>query len=786
MSLFRFGCGYPTLRLCGFLFLFLATCTCRAGFTIAHNGQSNCVIIQQSTATDPEKHAASELKLHLDAITRASFSIAVETDAPHTNCIIVGPGPLASKYFPDLNFDTFGPEEYVIRCANNVLLLAGGRPRGTIYAVDRFLQDQCGVRWWTPWATNIPHRATLEFSDLNLRGQPAFEYRGDYWFCAFDPLWKTRNGGNNENHPIPAALGGCIQYQGFCHTFYPLVPPDKYFADHPDWYSMVKGKRTHDHAQLCLTNPKLRDFVVQRVKQLLHDSPQCEIVSVTQNDWDGHCECPICKALDDAEGSPAGTMITFANYIAEHIEKEFPTVAVDTFAYQYTRKPPKTVRPRKNVIVRLCSIECNFREPLDHPSNASFAADISKWAEICPRLYVWDYVTDFSHYIHPHPNWFVLGPNMRFFQSHSVRGIFEEGAYAGYGAEMMEMRAWVLAQLMWNPRQDDRKLIREFLEGYYGAAPAKFIYDYLDLIQRESKGSYVGCYLRKNPPPYLYFSTLARAEALWQQAESAAKSETDPDILTRIRIAHLPVRLAFLKDWKRLRLDCWEKNLAWPLNESRKVVAQEFRDVCKGVPGKDWTQVHILSEGGLQVETFLKPFDKDPDLNVQTPAPPRLQNPPAPSDLKANSTAGCIDLQDNLAVLYKPGEFAERLPDLTASDHRAVRMPGSHSEWAFRISGKEIMAKNPPTRCKLYIVARVGKQKATNTSTAFAAGVYDNAMKDYPAQAKFSFADAPETYRACLIGTFSPAESRDVFVAPASNPDIKAVWIDRAYLVPEP
>ena len=54
------------------------------------------------------------------------------------------------------------------------------------------------------------------------------------------------------------------------------------------------------------------------------------------------------------------------------LEPEFPQVAVDTFAYQYTRRPPKTIRPRPNVIVRLCSFECNFREPLDHPSNAAF------------------------------------------------------------------------------------------------------------------------------------------------------------------------------------------------------------------------------------------------------------------------------------------------------------------------------------------------------------------------------------------------------------------------------
>src|SRR5439155_23480073 len=140
---------------------------------------------------------------------------------------------------------------------------------------------------------------------------------------------------------------------------------------------------------------------------------EATIISVSQNDTFNNCQCQKCKAIDDAEGSPAATLLLFVNAVAEAIEKDSPQVRIDTLAYQYTRKPPKTIRPRHNVIVRLCSIECNFREPLDHQSNAAFLADLTEWSKICQRLYIWDYVTDFSHYINPHPNWFVLGPNLR-------------------------------------------------------------------------------------------------------------------------------------------------------------------------------------------------------------------------------------------------------------------------------------------------------------------------------------------------------------------------------------
>lgn len=751
-----------------------------AATTLASGGLARSVIIQQVEATAPERHAVAELKAHLDAITGARFEILTNAIAAPKNAIIVGQGALAAKLFREVDFAKLGTEELVMRTKDGHLLLAGGHPRGTVYAVNRFLQQQCNVRWWTPWATNIPQRATLRIPELAVREQPAFEYRAPYWFQGFDPLWKTRNGANGENDRIPAELGGCISYKGFCHTFYPLVPPEKLFATHPEWYSLLKGKRTHERAQLCLANPELRDFVVGRVKEWLRDAPDASIISVTQNDWFGACECEKCKAIDDAEGSQSGSMLAFANYIAEKIEPEFPQVAVDTFAYQYTRKPPKTIKPRSNVIVRLCSIECNFREPLDHPSNASFLADLEAWSKICQRLYIWDYTTDFKNYVNPHPNWFVLGANVRLFQKYGVRGLFEQGAYQGYGSEMGELRAWVLAQLLWNPQLDDRALIKEFLEGYYGKA-AKPINRYLELLHKESKDFYLACFLRKDPP-HLRFEVLGEAERLWQQAEQAVAK--DPELLARVRLSHLPVRYAMLSRWVALRRECWEQNGVWPVAGSRRVIAEEFREVCAGVPGKDWTRVHVLREHGLNVDDFLKLFaDDPPEAKLQMP-PKRLSNPAPPSDLPRELLHEAVDLQDNIAALAKPGEWAEIRPDARASDRRAVWLPGNHSEWAFRISAKQIPA-SPTGKWDVFAIVRVeAAADATPESLAWGAGVYDNSARSYPADRKFRVNECSPNYRSLRIGTFTPAAARDIFISPLNNPAVKAVWVDRVWLAP--
>lgn len=311
------------------------------------------------------------------------------------------------------------------------------------------------------------------------------------------------------------------------HTFYPLVPPEQHFATHPEWYSEKDGKRYVEGGQLCTTNPQLRDFIVERVRAWLRETPDAAIVSVSQNDWHGACLCDRCRALDQQEGTHAASVLALANYVAEKIAPEFPQVAIDTLAYQYTRKAPKTLRPRPNVIVRLCSIECNFAVPLEHPANQAFAADLRDWSRLSQRLYIWDYTTNFAHYVLPHPNWFSLGPNMRFFHRHGVRGVFEQGAYQSNGAEMAELRAWVLARLLWNPYQDDRKLIKEFLNGYYGPAAARYIWQYMRLMHREARNFNLTCYTNPLTAPFLRFPVLAKAERLWQQALAATRNDPE-------------------------------------------------------------------------------------------------------------------------------------------------------------------------------------------------------------------------------------------------------------------
>ena len=571
---------------------------------IAENGAAKAVIVIASDAPEPERLAAQELAYFLQQETGAKFEI-VNSPAAGKAGLLVGP-EAAKLSLPDFSTEGLGADGIVIRTDGNNLIMAGGNPRGTLYAVYTFLEDQLGCRWWSSTESTIPKKSTIKVGNLNIRYVPKLEYRESFWFDAFDGDWAVRNKCNGHAERLDAKRGGKHVYEGFVHTFYPLIPPEKYFKDHPEWFSEINGKRTYEHAQLCLTNEEMRKELVKNLKDRLRNNPAATIASVSQNDWHGNCQCANCAAIEKEEDSPAGLMLRFLNAVAADIEQEFGQVAVSTLAYQYTRKPPKITKPRHNVIVQLCSIECSFCKPLSDERNKAFRDDIIGWSKICDRLYIWDYTTNFRHYVMPHPNLRVLGPNVKFFSDHNVKGIFEQGAYQSYGAEMAELRAWVLAKLLWNPNLDGQKLIGGFIDGYYGPA-APHIREYLKVTHDavEASGDWLGCF-SAHTAKFLSFETLNKGWEHLKDAEAAVQN--DPNLLFRIQVAQLPVIYTFIMRWDEIRQNAEASGADWPMPPSSiQDTYNKFVEVAKK---KNITHLREGQPGFAELEEAIKQTKK--------------------------------------------------------------------------------------------------------------------------------------------------------------------------------
>lgn len=575
--------------------LLIMTTAGAADIVLARSGRAVASVVVLENASATERKAAEELSLFLHLMTGGDFPIV--SAAPNAGPrLLVGEGA-ARLADPSFDASALAREEILLRSAGDDLILAGGSPRGTFYAVATFLEDILGCRWWTSTASRIPWTPTLRIAPLELRYAPPLEYREPFWFVAFDDVWSARNKANGMSAGGNDLYGGRQTYEGFVHTFYPLIPPGSYFKDHPEWFSEINGLRTGENAQLCLTNEEMRRELVKNLKERLRLNPKAAIASVSQNDCFNPCACPRCRAVDEEEGSPSGLLLRFVNAVAADIEAEFPGVAIDTLAYQYTRKPPNITRPRSNVIVRLCSIECSFSRPLDDARNKAFKEDLEGWSKIADRLYVWDYTTDFAHYVQPHPNTRILGPNLRLFVRNKVRGVFEQGAYQSWGSEMAELRAWMLAKLLWKPELDPLALRAEFVRGYFGPA-AGSVLSYLDLLDEAVReaGDDLGCY---SPPEakFLSLDTLVRSWAVLKKAEKSVQGKTE--YARRLKRAQLPVAYVVLAKWDELRKNALNRNLPWPWPSDREDLLKWFLEAARleGVsmisewqPLEDWAK----------------------------------------------------------------------------------------------------------------------------------------------------------------------------------------------------
>lgn len=501
------------------------------------------VIVLPKKPSPSEKHAVREFNSHLERMSGMTLQTIGEDAADKRIPIIIGKAHKAlAKAKINVNFKKLGIDGIHIASNQGVLALAGNQ-RGVLYAVYTFLEDYLGCRWFAEDCIHIPTSGTFSFNKLKHIYIPPLEYRDTDYPTARALGFCVRNKLNGMYVKSNETWGGGITYSGFVHTFNALVPVVKYGNAHPEYYSEIDGKRILERTQLCLTNPDVLKIAIDSVRKRIIDAKGRQvIISVSQNDNQRYCKCKKCTELAEKEGSQAGPLLHFVNALTEDIVKDYPNQIIDTLAYQYTRKPPKFVKPHPNVAIRLCSIECCFTHPLEScPYNARFVDDIKGWSKICKRLHIWDYVINYAHTIMPFPDLYVLMPNIDFFIRNGVTGIYEEANYFSRGGEFAELRTYLMAKALWNPKTaDTQKNIREFTDAFYGAG-APFIRTYIENLHRlvcSNHKLHVGIYA----PPSKYLNHpdfIEESINLFEQARKAVAN--NPTFLHRVNVAMMPI-----------------------------------------------------------------------------------------------------------------------------------------------------------------------------------------------------------------------------------------------------
>lgn len=436
--------------------------------TLAAGGRSEFTIVVPANADGIEIKAAAILDDYFFRVSGIKLRVSTETLYKGDHGIYIGKTKKAVTYHTGITGDGL-----LIRSSESDLFLLGGSGQGIIYASYTFIEKYLNCRKYDSGPAYCPQQAIIHLPvNLTDLENPAFIYRETYYPLSQDAEYLQWH--KLQRFEDLWGLWG--------HSFFKILPPKTYFNKHPDYYSLVNGRRTA--RQLCLSNPDVLGVAIEYLQKEIRNHPDAVYWSIAQNDGDGYCTCEKCQKLDQKYGCHQGSILSFVNRIAS----SFPRQTFTTLAYGYSIRPPAGIVPRSNVIMILSSIEANRQDQLQ---NDLYAADFNQclqvWAELTPSIFVWNYTAQFTNYLAPFPDQEHLIPDLRYLRRRQVSGIFSQGSGDSY-SDLAELNSYLLAAGLWNTDVNTDRVAADFLAGYYGRA-ASYIAIYLKQLQSALKNS---------------------------------------------------------------------------------------------------------------------------------------------------------------------------------------------------------------------------------------------------------------------------------------------------------
>lgn len=677
---------------------------------LAENSVTRYAIVvgDDATFTAAERFAAEELALFLKKITGALFPI-VKEDEHDGPGIYVGQTQRAADI--GIEFGKLSEEEWILRTTKDDLILTGGRPRGTLYAVYEFLETQAGCRWVTPNIEVIPADRNLAIPALDTRGQPGFAWRETTLYPRHDNpqriskedyarfLVRNRyNGGSFWlNEP---RFGFAVRFgrPGSSHTFH--IYQQEWEDVKPEFFAMTeKGDRAprpngplgHD---LCLTNSEVKERVARQLLQYIREdraeaarngTPPPRLYDLSQNDTSSkYCRCPECMAIAQREGSYAGTTLAFVNDIADRIVDQYPDVRLMTLAYQFTKWAPKSIRPRENVVVRLALLDKEYRateiadvlRPLSAPTNQTAREVTEGWAAAVQdgQLFAWDYAQFRAPYRYPYDGTTKILKNLELWHRLGIDRVFIE--QTGIDLSFRPMRDWLFFRKSVHPELENEVLINEYLDACFGpaAGPMRQYYDRLATLTTAGEKPYFEMSISQIP--WLNSEFYTQVNAWLDEAETLCQGKENAEYLWHVQLERVPVDSGMLYQWPRYaESPVWQgrkEDVLRRYEKNKRMLIQTWATTVDG-----WVKSGAGAIDGELAALRLEPPARFADRNANL----RLVGTAAPVSLR---------VEDPTAA----GDQARRLGSGKPSDHRLPFVMKIHDSVAARDYGSMTLKKD--------------------------------------------------------------------------------------------
>ena len=284
---------------------------------LANHGATRAHIIIADNASAATVRAAKEFSRYVFQMTGANLTVhkASRGSIGSADAAEICIGLTGRPGEPDIS--ELKNDGYIYRTVGNRLFIVGENDRAVLHSVYAFLENEFGCRFLTDTVEYVPKRNYLTIGEIDKTVISPFEYRDIFGnVCVDDDEYAAKRGLNGQMCPMDKEHGGSILYKGFVHTFNEFVPVFEFFDEHPEYFSMIDGKRFDGgdkkyvqggvyvvNTQLCLTNPDVLRIVTERLRREIEAHPEAKIFSISQNDWGKPCQCPECAKSTKKRGA---------------------------------------------------------------------------------------------------------------------------------------------------------------------------------------------------------------------------------------------------------------------------------------------------------------------------------------------------------------------------------------------------------------------------------------------------------------------------------------------------
>ena len=409
--------------------------------------------------------------------------------------------------------------------SKEVMVISGGSPLGLKYGALEFCERFLGIRFLFPGknGTHIPKVENLVIPRKEFQDAPKFLTRSLFSF----PHWTSKSYRDwfpllKSSDPYRIKIG---------HNLYRMFAPSKYAAEHPEYYPVINGKRYIPkapklgvHWQPCMTEPGVIAESARMICEAFAEDPSLRAWSLAQTDGDGFCECKNCKKFYPVPDVPhrfgskdrSRLYLDYCNKVAEKVAEKYPDAKLTFYAYNHASLAPAGVRLHPALIPVITYDRANHLDPERKRMDLERQ---KQWQEIAGEICWYDYMKS-NGYVLPRILIHHIASRLREGYSSGVRHLYAEYYPFDFNEQIWceGPQAYVTFKLLWDPFQDENKILDDWYRSAVGEKAAPYLRNYFEDIEK---------FWAEKVPHSDWFKRCARTYQIWTWHDYTEVLEAD-------------------------------------------------------------------------------------------------------------------------------------------------------------------------------------------------------------------------------------------------------------------